>query len=198
MPDAGIELPVETLRRLACCANIIPAVLGSDGVILDQGREARLANRRQRRALRAMYPTCAIAGCHTRFDHCKIHHIRWWDRDHGPTDLANLIPLCSRHHHAVHEGGWLLTMHPTTPELTVRFPDGTGTTMPPPTARLRTAPPFTEPGRPRPARTASTPDVDGSADEADHDAARLASSVGTGHGTPTRARTTPRPHLWAS
>lgn len=128
----GIELPVETLRRLACCANIIPVVLGSDGVVLDQGREVRLANRRQRRALRAMYPTCAIAGCATRFDHCKIHHILWWGRDNGPTDLVNLVPLCSKHHHAAHEGGWQISINPTTRELTVRLPAGDVVVMPPP------------------------------------------------------------------
>jgi hypothetical protein len=45
---------------------------------------------------------------------------------------TNLLPLCSRHHQAVHEGGWQLTMDPTSRVLTVRFPDGTVTTMPPP------------------------------------------------------------------
>jgi predicted restriction endonuclease len=24
----------------------------------------------------------------------------------GPTDLANLLPLCQRHHTAIHHGGW--------------------------------------------------------------------------------------------
>ena len=42
----------------------------------------------------------------------------------GPTDLANLIPLCSRHHHVVHEGGWHLTLHPDR-TIALRRPDGT-------------------------------------------------------------------------
>lgn len=130
--DHAVPLPVETLRRMACCANIIPAVLGSDGVLLDLGREVRLANRAQRRALRAMYRTCAIEGCNVGFDHCKIHHIRWWDRDRGPTDIANMGPLCSRHHHLVHEGGWLLSLDPTTRVLTVTRPDGSVSDHPPP------------------------------------------------------------------
>lgn len=132
--DAGlpVELPVETLRRMACCANIIPAVLNSDGVLLDLGRSTRLANRSQRRALRSMYPTCAVTGCDRRFDVCKIHHIKWWTRDCGPTDLWNLLPLCERHHHAAHEGRWMLALDPVTRVLTVTYPDGSITEMPPP------------------------------------------------------------------
>lgn len=128
----GIDLPIETLRRLACTANIIPVVLGSDGVVLDLGRTQRMANRAQRRALRAMYPTCAITGCTTRFEHCKIHHVAWWGRDNGPTDIANMVPLCERHHHAVHEGGWQLLIHPISRELEVRLPDGDVLVMRPP------------------------------------------------------------------
>ena len=47
----------------------------------------------QRRALRAMYRTCAHPDCTMPFSACKAHHIRWWWRDLGPTDLDNLIPL---------------------------------------------------------------------------------------------------------
>ena len=57
--DNGIPLPVATVRRLCCDAEILPAVLGADGEILDAGRSARTANRAQRRALRAMHRGCA-------------------------------------------------------------------------------------------------------------------------------------------
>ena len=58
----------------------------------------------------------------------------WW-RHGGNTDLHNLIPLCSKHHHAVHEGGWKLTMHPNR-SLTITYPDQTThTTGPPATQR---------------------------------------------------------------
>ena len=42
---------------------------------LDLGRTTRLANRAQRRALRALYATCAIPGCSVRYDRCKLHHV---------------------------------------------------------------------------------------------------------------------------
>ncbi len=119
----GQPLPPETVRRLGCDAEIIPIVLGTAGQALDVGREQRLATRAQRRALRAMYRTCAHPGCQVRFEHCRIHHVRWWDH-HGPTDLANLIPLCSEHHHLVHEGGWTLTLRPDR-TITLHRPDRT-------------------------------------------------------------------------
>ena len=48
----------------------------------------------------------------SRFDRCDIHHVIEWLR-HGRTDLDNLLPLCSRHHHLVHEGRWRLTTRQT-------------------------------------------------------------------------------------
>ena len=124
------DLPVESYRRIACNAAIIPIVLNSDGVVVDMGREIRLANRTQRRALRAMYDTCAIPGCTVRSSHCQPHHIRWWQHG-GATNLHNLLPLCSRHHHAVHEGGWQLVLHPDR-SLTITYPDRTTHTTGPP------------------------------------------------------------------
>ena len=129
---SGADLPVESYRRLACHAAIIPIVLNSAGIVLDQGREIRLANRNQRRALRAMYDTCAAPGCTVRSRHCEPHHIAWW-RHGGGTDLHNLVPLCSRHHHCVHEGGWKLAMAPDR-SLTITYPDGAVQTTGPPGA----------------------------------------------------------------
>jgi hypothetical protein len=108
--DDGVPLPVSTVRRMCCEAEIIPVVLGSNGEALDVGRTQRTANRAQRRALRAMHRTCAHPDCTVGFSACRIHHVRWWWRDSGPTDIDNLLPLCERHHHQVHEGGWGLTM----------------------------------------------------------------------------------------
>lgn len=128
-----VDLPVDTLRRLACEADLVPAVLDSRGVVLDVGRSRRLATVHQRRALRVMYDTCAIPGCGAVFDHCRIHHLHWWEHD-GPTDLANLLPLCSRHHHAAHEGGWQLGLDADR-RLTIATPDGHTRVHPPPLAR---------------------------------------------------------------
>jgi len=119
--DSGAMLPPETIRRLCCNGRIVPILL-VDGVPVNVGRDQRLANRAQRRALRAMYRTCGFAGCETPFNRCEIHHVIPWEIG-GPTDLVNLLPLCSRHHHLVHEIGWRLELAPDR-ELTIRQPDG--------------------------------------------------------------------------
>jgi hypothetical protein len=115
----GADLPVETVRRLACEAEILPAVLDGRSVPIDVGRSKRLATVHQRRALEAIHPTCAIPDCEVIFDHCNVHHIEYWENG-GATDLNNMVPLCSRHHHAAHEGGWKLQLDPETRELTIR------------------------------------------------------------------------------
>jgi hypothetical protein len=114
----GADLPVETVRRLACEAEILPVVLDGRSVPIDVGRSKRLATIHQRRALEAIHPTCAIPDCEVIFDHCNVHHIEYWENG-GVTDLNNMVPLCSRHHHAAHEGGWKLQLNPETRELRV-------------------------------------------------------------------------------
>jgi len=115
----GADLPVETVRRLACEAEILPVVLDGRSVPIDVGRSKRLATVHQRRALEAVHPTCAIPDCEVIFDHCNVHHIEYWENG-GATDLNNMVPLCSRHHHAAHEGGWKLELDPETRKLLIR------------------------------------------------------------------------------
>lgn len=120
----GVPVPVSTVRRLCCDAEIIPYVLNGAGEVTDLGRSQRTVNRAQRRKLRAMHATCGgDPGCCVPFEQCEIHHVVFW-RFLGRTDIENLLPLCSRHHHQTHEGGWTLSM---TSDRTVTWtrPDGT-------------------------------------------------------------------------
>jgi Domain of unknown function (DUF222) len=130
--SSGVTLPVETIRRMACYADIIPAVLGADGVLLDLGRSTRLASAHQRRALRVMYSTCAVGNCDVSFDNCTMHHVSCWRRG-GKTDIGNMLPLCSKHHHLAHEGGWKFHLD-VERTLTITKPDGSRQTHPPPLA----------------------------------------------------------------
>jgi hypothetical protein len=107
----GAVLPPESVRRLLCNGRITPVFLDSNGVPFNLGRTVRHANRKQRRALRAIYRGCGFPGCDVPFAYCEIHHITPWELG-GATDLQNLIPICSRHHHVVHEGGWALHLAP--------------------------------------------------------------------------------------
>jgi hypothetical protein len=86
------------------------------------GRSQRTASLIQRAILRGWYRGCAIPGCTVAFEHCTIHHVRWW-RHFGLTDLDNLLPVCELHHHRVHDGGWLLKLTPGR-DLTVTLPNG--------------------------------------------------------------------------
>ncbi|MGI9624123.1 MAG: DUF222 domain-containing protein [Acidimicrobiales bacterium] len=92
-------IPAETIRKLACEAGIIPAVLGTNNTVLNMGRRSRLANPAQRLALATQYDNqCAHPNCDRPFDWCHIHHLSHWENG-GPTNLDNLIPLCTRHRH---------------------------------------------------------------------------------------------------
>jgi hypothetical protein len=121
--DDGTPLPVETVRRLACEADLIPVVLDGKGVVLDQGRAKRLATAEQRTAIEATQRTCSHPDCTVTIDDCRIHHLDPWGRG-GRTDLARLAPLCEVHHHLVHEGGWSFDMTPDRVATWAR-PDGT-------------------------------------------------------------------------
>ena len=74
------------------------------------GRTKRTAPPRLRTALEVRDRHCAFPDCRIDPSRCEAHHVTYW-RHHGSTDLDNLILLCTRHHHLVHEGGWQL--HPT-------------------------------------------------------------------------------------
>ncbi|WP_144875360.1 HNH endonuclease signature motif containing protein [Microbacterium sp. 1.5R] len=102
----GTERPVSvsTCRRMAASGGVIPAVLGSDGEILDWGREKRLFTRAQRLALVERDGGCAMCGLPPQMT--KAHHVRWWQRDAGPTDLRNGVLLCESCHHRIHDNGW--------------------------------------------------------------------------------------------
>lgn len=117
----GHDLPPETVRRMACEADIVPVVLDGRSVPIDVGRSRRLATVHQRRALESSYQTCAIPECSVAFHHCQIHHIDYWETG-GLTNLSNMVPLCNSHHHAAHEGGWKLHLDPRTRELSVTYP----------------------------------------------------------------------------
>jgi hypothetical protein len=131
-----VEPPLQVLLDTFERADVHGVVVRNGVVLhapgeLDLGRTTRLANRAQRRALRALYATCAVPGCAARYDNCTTHHILWW-RNGGRTDLCNLPPLCSKHHHLAHQGGWKLQLGANR-TLTITLPDGTTMTTGPPT-----------------------------------------------------------------
>ena len=82
----------QTVRRLACDAGIIPAVLAGTGQILDLGGYRRAFTSAQVRALwlrdrHRTYPGCTVPGTWA-----DAHHIRHW-ADGGPTDLDRVLAI---------------------------------------------------------------------------------------------------------
>ena len=102
----GVDQPVSVgaVRRMAAGGGVIPCVLGGDSEVLDWGRERRLFTRAQRLALVERDGGCAMCGLPPEMT--KAHHIRWWSRDRGPTDLSNGVLLCETCHHRIHDNGW--------------------------------------------------------------------------------------------
>lgn len=127
----GIETPVSVgaARRMAAGGGVIPWVMGSDSEILDWGREKRLFTRAQRLVLVERDGGCAMCGLPPEMT--RAHHVRWWQRDAGPTDLSNGVLLCETCHHRIHDNDWEIRI------------DGTGIT-----ARVWFVPPrYVDPAR---------------------------------------------------
>lgn len=136
----GLDVPLDTLRSIIGRARFVPVVIDSNGVVihqgapvaeyrsiwdslvrpvsLDHGRARRTASPRQRRALRAMYRTCAIPGCDRHVSATEAHHLVFWEHG-GATDLANLLPLCRHHHDRLQTERWTIELHPDR-SLTIR------------------------------------------------------------------------------
>lgn len=102
----GLDQPISisACRRMAASGGIIPVVLGGEGEILDWGRKKRLFTRAQRLALVERDGGCVMCGLAPQLT--KAHHLRWWQRDSGPTDMNNGVLLCESCHHRIHDNGW--------------------------------------------------------------------------------------------
>lgn len=128
--DDGTPLDAEAIRRILCHSNIHRVLRGASSV-LDYGRSTRAIPPPLYQALLVRDRGCRFPGCDRPGAWCDGHHIRHW-ADGGPTDMANLVLLCSRHHHRLHTAGWHLKLLPDA-TVEVTLPDGrTLTSRPPP------------------------------------------------------------------
>ncbi len=130
---AGLDEPVPlapaTIQRILCDSSVTSVLTsppagcaGSSSLgdllrrasrsVLYVGRAQRTVPPRLRRALEARDQHCAFPECRASVHRCHAHHVQEWVRDQGPTDVDNLVLLCSRHHHVVHEGGWTISTAP--------------------------------------------------------------------------------------
>ncbi|MET4588214.1 DUF222 domain-containing protein, partial [Pseudarthrobacter sp. PvP022] len=94
-----------TVRKIACDADIIPVLLGSQGRVLDIGRTTRIFPPHIRKAITARDQGCAFPGCTIPAPWCEAHHITYWSHG-GTTSTENGTLLCSHHHHLIHKEQW--------------------------------------------------------------------------------------------
>ncbi len=101
----GQPLPSAVLERIACTAGITPMLFDGPGRPIWVGRDHRSATIAQWRALIARDRGCV--GCGADASRCEAHHIvPWWPV--GETDIDNLVLVCSRCHHDLHDRGMVL------------------------------------------------------------------------------------------
>ncbi len=100
--DTGQTITAGDLRRLACTAGIIPAVLDGESLPLDLGRARRFFTEAQHTALATRYTECAATGCDRPYAWCDLHHEHPWSTG-GHTTLDKAVPLCGFHHHRIHD-----------------------------------------------------------------------------------------------
>jgi hypothetical protein len=115
-------VPVSEAVQAACAGGVQTVVFGTDGDVLNLGREVRGFTKRQRRAIALRDGgTCIIPGCTVPAQWCEVHHVTAY-QDGGPTDVCNGVLLCFFHHHEIDTGPWSIRMKNGTPE--VRYTHG--------------------------------------------------------------------------
>ena len=121
----GAGLDGASLSRLLCDCALHRVVMSGGSAILDYGTSTRTIPSPLWNALVVRDEHCRFPGCDRPSVWCEGHHVVWVTHD-GRTELANLVLLCSRHHHVLHQPGWHAKLRPdgtfevTDPEGVVR------------------------------------------------------------------------------
>jgi hypothetical protein len=98
--DSGVRISPAEARVLACDADILPAVMGSNSQLLDLGRTTRLFAGDLRQAIVLRDRGCVFPGCPREPRDCDAHHLKPWTAG-GTTSLDNAALVCPTHHRLV-------------------------------------------------------------------------------------------------
>ena len=159
IPGAG-PVPPAVLQRIACDAELT-GVLFSEGKPLFHGATTRTASKAQRRMLIARDGGCIGCGAEPRW--CQAHHIVPYAQSRR-TDIDNLVLVCWKCHHNIHDHNWQITHRHGKPALKPpdrpKTPDHPGPGRPAREGRSQpNGRPPPEPSRPPPTgRTGPGPD----------------------------------------
>ncbi len=94
-----------------CDCALHRVVTSGRSAILDYGVATRTIPAPLWSALVIRDEHCRFPGCDRPSQWCEGHHVVWVTHD-GPTELANLVLLCARHHHRLHQPGWHAKLRP--------------------------------------------------------------------------------------
>ena len=127
----GRMLPSWAADAFLCDCVLHKVLRSSAGTILDYGHKHHTVPPGLRKAVAVRDRGCRVPGCTRKKAWTDAHHIQWW-RHHGKTKLDNLILLCQRHHHMVHQYNWHIDLDADTGRATFTLPNGTTLTSEPP------------------------------------------------------------------
>jgi hypothetical protein len=100
--DSGAYISGDAARRLACDAGIIRMITDPASQPLDLGRKTRTVTPAQARAVIHRDRHCRHVGCTAPPWAGEVHHLDFWARDKGRSDLGRLALLCWHHHSLTH------------------------------------------------------------------------------------------------
>ena len=109
----GTELPPDTLRRLACDAEIIPAVLGTHGEVLDVGRLRRLVTASHLDRPGRARPTLHLPRLPTATTDVPRPPPHPLGQPVAKRTSTTSPCLCGHHHRVIHHSPWEIRLNPT-------------------------------------------------------------------------------------
>lgn len=123
--DRAGPISPRVARRLLWEATVTCVVTMGPWRPVGVGRAQRALPSWLRAVLTALHHHCRGPDCDqpASWTTTEAHHVTPW-ADDGPTELDNLLPLCTTHHEMVTVGGWTLTWDPDTGIADWTSPDG--------------------------------------------------------------------------
>ena len=107
----GNPAPVsaETIDRYLCDTGYLGILFNHAGQPLNVGRDQRLFNRDQRRALAVRDGGCRWPGCNRPPSWTEAHHLEHW-AERGLSNIDQAILLCALHHLLLHNRHWKILL----------------------------------------------------------------------------------------
>ncbi len=118
----GPTLDGPSVSTVLCDCAVHRVLMSGRSAILDYGTSTRTIPAPLWNALVIRDEQCRFPGCDRASKMCEAHHVTWVTND-GPTELSNLVLVCARHHHRLHEPDWQAKLLPDA-TFEVTRPDG--------------------------------------------------------------------------